>query len=202
LALNFYDQDIRPDHQTGANYYFAFNKTNKFQAISLVCTHFPQLLNEYEFIWLVDEDIELDVLQVNSYFKQLMEKRYAISQPAVTGFAHFSSLKPNGFFDRHVVYVETMMPCFRKDIFVQHVLPFMREENAYVKSAWGYDEWWSSLPHAKVLVQSIQAKHLEAQNFNQGVYKALGVDRQAAGKEMDYLRKKYNLTLKQHYKYK
>jgi hypothetical protein len=157
LCLIYYgDQTGRYAEQT--EYYFA-RKGIKFALIHALCQEeLGKVLDNYEMIWLPDDDIAADTHQINKLFELAGEHRLQIAQPAIgLGDVSYQALRRHGdYLLRHTGFVEMMCPLFTAEAFAR-TLPLFAEN----VSGWGLDWVWSSRYDARevAVVDAVAVHH-------------------------------------------
>lgn len=101
------------------------------------------LLEDYDYIWLPDDDIRTDWRAINRLFDVMKEERLHVAQPSLTAnsyFSHLHTLNCPGMYLRYTNMVEIMIPCF--DVrYLRLVLPYM----SWSMSGFGLDWIWCRL---------------------------------------------------------
>ena len=118
-------------------------KGGKWNGIADLFARDPDLLNEYDYFWLPDDDIETDTATVNGIFAAMREHGLDLAQPSLTVDSHYtylSFLKCAPFAVRYTSAVEIMAPCVRASL-LRKALPFV----ANSPSGWGLDAVWTRL---------------------------------------------------------
>lgn len=101
----------------------------------------PELLEDYDYVWLPDDDIGADCSTIDKMFALMEDHGLCLAQP---------SLHPQSFFHHHVTvhnpcfrlrysnFVELMVPCFKAD-FLRRLLPLFEHR----RFGWGLDWIWA-----------------------------------------------------------
>lgn len=90
----------------------------KTTAIRKILTERPDLFAGYEYIWFLDDDIELSCAQIEEFFAIMAEKKLDAAQPALAKGSHgsfpvlFAQENSPGL--RKISYVEIMAPAFSR----------------------------------------------------------------------------------------
>lgn len=89
----------------------------------------PDLLNKYEYFFLMDDDIEMSTEEVNKLFGIMKQYHLRIAQPAlVMSYYTYEHTLHNPFcILRYTNFVEMMIPCFSKEALIK-VLPTFEEK--------------------------------------------------------------------------
>jgi hypothetical protein len=119
-----------------------------------------QIWENYEYFWLADDDLAIDVTDINRMFDLAEQWGMRVAQPSLTHDSPHSfdmTLHQKSFQYRVVSFVEIMCPLFRKDA-LEQVIPYFKES----ESAWGVDEIWSQIlfrDEPKYIIDAIQVHH-------------------------------------------
>ncbi|WP_196501939.1 DUF707 domain-containing protein [Aestuariivirga litoralis] len=103
----------------------------------------PDLLRNYDFIWLPDDDIDTNTPAINRLFETMRTHNLSIGQPALSWnsyFSHIITLRSPLAKLRFTNFVEVMAPCFAVDA-LRQTLPDFRES----MSGWGVDRVWFTM---------------------------------------------------------
>lgn len=113
----------------------------------------------YEFIWIVDDDISCNSKDVNKLFE--INKAYDLwlSQPSISNHVSFEIEKKNiNTILRFTNFVEILCPCFSL-----HTLLFLYNTFNYNQSSWGLDFLWPKLlcyPKNKIaIIDDVEVEH-------------------------------------------
>lgn len=89
----------------------------------------PDLLNKYEYFFLMDDDIEMSTEEVNKLFGIMKQYHLRIAQPSlVMSYYTYEHTLHNPFcILRYTNFVEMMIPCFSKEALIK-VLPTFEEK--------------------------------------------------------------------------
>ncbi|WP_171240391.1 hypothetical protein [Ruegeria sp. HKCCA5491] len=97
-------------------------------------------LDQYDYYWLPDDDLDISASMVNALFDAMGGFGLRIAQPSLTPdsyFSHFVFSQCPGFVLRYTNYIEIMAPCMHRDI-LKKALPLF--ENTM--SGYGLDYIW------------------------------------------------------------
>ena len=123
--------------------YFHYAEGGKWSGIHDFFLKYPELLNRFEYFWLVDDDILAESETVRRFVDIVSNEGFQLAQPALTPqsyWAHRITLE-NPFFEYRLTnFVELMMPIMRRD-FLLRVLPIFKGRHA----AMGMDFFWQQL---------------------------------------------------------
>lgn len=146
-----------------------------------------------QWIWIPDDDIALDVLNVNQFFERCDVEKPHMAQPSLAprnvSCAELVHV-PGGAPVREVGFIEIQMPCFCGERTWPQALDLLRD-NADNHSGWGLDVVWSRWEGVRKLVHNeVVAVHTRPVNIGSGFYKALCID---PNQEYSKVMAKYNL---------
>lgn len=120
----------------------------------------PELLEKYEYFFLLDDDIVISTEDVNRLFSMMREYKLKIAQPSlVMSYYTYKHTAFNPFYIlRYTNFVEMMMPCFSRDA-LKAVLPTFEQ-----KIRWcGIEMHWPVLIGSNhndiAIVDAVSAKH-------------------------------------------
>lgn len=160
LAVSLYEEDLqfRPADCIDTVHHA---KGGKWDGIHAFFQAYPELLDAYDYFWLVDDDIEATANQVDSLFRYVAEHAFEIAQPALTldsYYSHRLTLQCPGFSHRQTNFVELMLPVLSRNVLKQ-VYPLFKE----TRSGRGIDWMWyrfASRPHESVaIIDAIAMPH-------------------------------------------
>lgn len=128
-------------------------------------------LDEYEYVFLVDDDIRMTASSVNKLFDVMKDYNLKIAQPALTfsyGTYDITMHDPTCIL-RYTDFVEMMMPCFSRDALLK-VLPTFKE-----KVRWqGIEFHWPLLISTNhkdmAVIDEVSAVHARPIRSNSPVY--------------------------------
>lgn len=122
-------------------------KGSKFQNLHALFTNNPDLFVDYEYIWVMDDDLVISPAQIEEMFKVAQKYDLWVSQPAfdpsgkisheITGFNPISTL-------RIVDFVEVTCPLFNSKKLHQFLSIY---DGSLV--GWGIDYWFSHVLQSK-----------------------------------------------------
>lgn len=126
----------------------------------------PELLQEYEYFWFPDDDIDTTVEIASSFLEFCRDEGFELAQPALTPqsyFAYRETIENPRFRFRRTNLVELMMPFMRRD-FLLRVLPLFKDRHA----ALGVDWMWQGAaekPYENVaIVDAYPMSHTRPRN--------------------------------------
>lgn len=141
LALSYYGDF--PDRYLGQYDFLHCFKGSKWEGISDFVNNHLELIQKYKYVWLPDDDILTNEINVNNFFITCRDLDFVIAQPALTRNSYFGweiTLAQEGVVARLTDFVEIMAPCFC----VEHFCLFSSYfgENT---SGWGYEWLWAKI---------------------------------------------------------
>jgi hypothetical protein len=118
------------------------DKGSKFNLVNNYLNANKKVLNQYDYFYIPDDDIDIDSLNIHKLFNYMKEYKLAIAQPAINNsyysYPH-THRRPNSIL-RYTNFVEVMQPCFSAEALKKVLFTF--NEN---KSGWGIDFRWGEL---------------------------------------------------------
>lgn len=103
-------------------------------------------VSRYEYVWLPDDDLDIHLDNLNSFFSAVLLDRPALAQPALTWdsyFSHILTLAFPGCYARDVEFIEIMAPLFSVEALVSCLWTF--NQNV---SGWGLEMLWTKIIHS------------------------------------------------------
>lgn len=132
-----------PDHPSIVHHEY---KGGKWEGIFHFLQENPETLNEYDYFFFPDDDIETSSANILSFFKVCFDSGLKLAQPALNPdsyFSHLITLQRSKFSVRCTDYVELMVPFMSREVLIQS-LPFF--ENTVF--GWGIDFIWDKFVFA------------------------------------------------------
>lgn len=130
----------------------------KFHLIERMLVELGPRLEQYEYIWLPDDDVASTTHDVNRLFALAREYRLAIAQPAIrAGDTSYQVVRQQpGLLLRYTQFVEVMCPVLSRAA-LDRVRPTLTEN----KSAWGIDWAWTRLipPTDMAIIDAVGVHH-------------------------------------------
>jgi len=119
--------------------HFVLAKGQKYHLIKNFIDANPDLLAQYEYIWMPDDDVSINANQINRLFQIAKEKQLWLCQPAMTGYTSHPFTKPRPFsFMRFTNFVEVLAPLMSID-----TLLLLKDTFQLNESAWGLEFLWN-----------------------------------------------------------
>jgi hypothetical protein len=115
----------------------------KFEGIHSLLTDVPILLDDIDYVWLPDDDIEIDADTVSKLFRALPAYGLALAQPALSEDSFVNvpiTRRVPGSILRRTNYVEMMAPCFKKELLLE-LLPLFKG----LRFGWALDHYWGAV---------------------------------------------------------
>jgi hypothetical protein len=141
VCLVYFGQ--QPGRFAGDAEHYVAAKGIKYALLNrLFHTELAGLWEQYEAVWLPDDDLAADPVTINRLFALAAEYQLQVAQPAIrSGEVSFRALRAQtGYRLRYVRFVEMQCPLFARSA-MERVAPLF----ALNKSGWGLDWLWSSL---------------------------------------------------------
>lgn len=140
LHLLVYDDDC--DHYSADADFIDYDKGFKFRLVYNYLAKKPWLLDGYDYFFVPDDDIFIDIQNIHALFGYMVEYKLDIAQPALYRSYHSypHTVHRPGSILRFTNFVEIMQPCFSRDALKEVLFTF--NEN---RSGWGIDFHWGEL---------------------------------------------------------
>lgn len=136
-------------------------KGGKWDGLFHFFKEFPQVLDEYDYFWLPDDDVASSAADVNRFFEIALEYGLDLCQPTLSwdsDYSHLITVHNSNFLLRYTNFVEIMLPLLSREL-MKRSLPRME----HTLSGFGLDMvWptWTSNPRRCVaIVDAVQMRH-------------------------------------------
>ena len=186
FQLSQYDDD--PEIGRGGDLPLSVDKGTKWDSIYRYLTNDPGLLDRYQYIAFMDDDIVFKKQDLNRYFEICAEHDLYIAQPSLHPDSHvcYAILLRCPFTKlRYTNFVECMAPALRTD-YLRTFLPHME----HVVSGWGMDRIWTgTMPdpaYRSAVIDEISMVHTR-RHATGAVYDAFKDQRLSPNDEMESL---------------
>ena len=120
LGISYYG-DTEQRYAIDADYYTAC-KGGKWDGLFDFFTKFADIIDQYEYIWLPDDDIETDGAAIEQLFELAAEHDLQLAQPSLTRSSIYSygiTRNVPGLTLRRTNFVELMAPLMNRSFFAQ-----------------------------------------------------------------------------------
>jgi hypothetical protein len=137
VALSVFDESDFSQHPIIRQHSIAGGKFEGFKALFDAC---PQLLESYDYFWLIDDDLYLPHETILMVRKLLAVFRFALAAPALSHTSFFSwpiNIRNDRLLFRGTDFVEIMTPIMSR-AFLATCLPHFGEN----RSGWGQEWLW------------------------------------------------------------
>lgn len=159
IVVNYFGSN--PDTFRGDDVTVIHSNGPKWPALYELLVQNPQFIDDYDHIWLPDDDLKIDKAGINRLFEICTEHKLEVAQPALTWdsyFGHITTLQNRNYKLRFTNYVEVMAPCFSSAM-LKRSLPMMNSN----LSGWGLDFIWvrlSERPKGGIaIVDAVSMRH-------------------------------------------
>jgi hypothetical protein len=184
LVVSWYGED---DYTPIADERVLVAKGWKWDVLADQFSAHPELIDDYDRIFIPDDDIETDAAQISRLFEITMARGLAVSQPALTEdsyFSHLHTLVCRSFELRHTDFVEVMAPCLTPKT-LRQVLPLIVAS----PSGFGLDWVWARLEadnfETAAIIDATPMRHTRpVGNYLLGRMNKAGRDPNADGKAL------------------
>jgi len=178
ICLLFYHEQIeQPQLYKGVDFFFHLKHFKYHMIYELLTALHPEWLQQYDYFYFPDDDIEIDTRRINTIFQLSHAHDTWISQASLTAdslcsWPFFKTRK--GSFCRYVGQIEVMAPLFNRESLKQCLPTFQLN-----KSSWGLDAVWPKIlqyPETKLVVfDTVTMKHSRRVGMGE-LYQIKGVD--------------------------
>ncbi len=126
-------------------------KGEKYHLIQSFYLDNPEFIEQYDYVWLPDDDVLIYPDQINKLFNVADYYKLDLCQPSMIGYvSHPITKHIDDCILRYTNFVEVLAPLFNKQTFYK-LLPTFNINS----SAWGYDYLWPHLleyPQDKIAI--------------------------------------------------
>jgi hypothetical protein len=134
-------------------------KGEKYHLLKSLILSSPELISEYKYIWLPDNDVSISTENINKMFEIAEQYDLYLAQPSMKGYvSHQITLPQPGNLLRYTNFVEILAPLMNLETLMLCKDTF--DENY---SGWGYDFLWPYMlnyPKDKIaIIDSIVMTH-------------------------------------------
>ena len=140
VAVSAYDDsDFSGD---GARYVHAF-VGGKFPGVMAFIERHPEVIDEYEYFWLFEDDLVLPFESLQRISALLARFRFVLSAPGLSYYSFFTwplAVANSRFLFRGTDFVEVMMPIMSR-AFLLAAMPAFNDNY----TAWGHEWLWRKL---------------------------------------------------------
>lgn len=122
--------------------YVTASKGYKFKLIyNYLCSN-PDLIEQYDYFYMPDDDISITSANIQKLFRFMKKYQLAVAQPAITNsfYSYPHTAKYKDSILRHTNFVEIMQPCFSREALKKVLFTF--DETI---SGWGIDFHWGKI---------------------------------------------------------
>lgn len=121
---------------------------------------YPELLEKYEYFFLMDDDIEMNTEEVNKLFRMMRKYDLKIAQPSLvmSYYTYEHTLRNPLCILRYTNFVEMMIPCFSREALMKVLPTFERKVRGC-----GIEYHWSKLIDTNykdmAILDAVKARH-------------------------------------------
>jgi hypothetical protein len=178
VCLLFYHEQINdPALYEGVDHFFHLKGFKYKMLHDLLTIVKPEWLDQYDYFYFLDDDIDIDTLSINRLFLLSRAMGSWISQAALSrdSFCSWPMFRQDGnSWCRYVGQIEVMSPLFEKSALRQCLPSFIAN-----RSSWGMDSVWPKIlgyPEDKLVVfDSVIMRHTLPVGGGE-LYQKIGVD--------------------------
>ena len=113
----------------------------KWDVLGMQFAAHPDLIEDYDYIFVPDDDIDADIARINRLFEIASAHQLEVSQPALSDrsyFSHLHTMRSRSFLLRYTNFVEVMAPCLSRAA-LRRSLPYL----SATPSGYGLDYLWA-----------------------------------------------------------
>lgn len=124
-------------------------KGSKWAGIAHFFLQYKDLINNYKYIWIPDDDILTNSSNIDNFFEACDILNLTIAQPSLTSYSFYShaiTIQNQHLFARITNFIEIMAPCFL--VSTVHLFLNSFSENS---SGWGLEWLWYKIAKANQL---------------------------------------------------
>jgi hypothetical protein len=131
----------------------------KWQGLHDVFVKSPELLQNYEYVLLPDDDLLMCKDDINRLFEICETHKFEVCHPTLTWdsyYSHFITLHNTGTRIRYTNFIELMAPCLSRRLLIETLSLF-----ANTVSGWGLEGVWAKLagPTRTALIDEVAICH-------------------------------------------
>ena len=159
MAISYFGDE--PERFSADSNYFTRFKGGKWNGIAHFFDVYPTLLDDYDYVWLPDDDISATPRVIEKIFQMARLYKLDVCQPALSCHSYYSyveTLAIPGVELRYCNMVEIMAPCLSTSV-LRQFLPLM----ANSISGFGFDMVWGRLQPASArrcaILDSVEVTH-------------------------------------------
>lgn len=122
--------------------YVTASKGYKFKLIHDYLYSNPELIDQYEYFYMPDDDISINSVNIQKLFRFMKKYQLAVAQPAISNsfFSYRHTTRYENSILRYTNFVEIMQPCFSREALKKVLFTF----NETI-SGWGIDYHWGKI---------------------------------------------------------
>lgn len=162
LIESYYGADPRAD--LDERFERIVDRGVKWNSLKRLFESRPELLIDYDYVWLPDDDLACTQEDINRIFELTRKYDLLVAQPSLSGdsyHSHATLLENSEFLLRYTNYIEVMCPCFNAR-YLQSVVPLLDLS----PSGWGLDNVWCMLTanprERSAILDCVQVTHTRA----------------------------------------
>jgi len=142
LALIYYgnNETIAAAYEKEAKWLVKL-KGMKYHLIDQFLQLYPAIIDNYDYVWLPDNDVSISTDAINQLFRIAKEEALELCQPAMTGYLSHPITKPAPrLLLRYTNFIEVLAP-----LMSTKSLAILKESFTLNYSGWGFDYLWPYL---------------------------------------------------------
>jgi len=140
VAVSYFGKDERKQFPEASHVHRY--KGGKWDGLYDFFAQNPQVIDQYDYFWLPDDDVSSSAVDVNRFIQIAIDHDLQVSQPTLTlqsDYSHLITVHHPRFLLRYTNFVEIMVPLLTRDL-MKRTLERMEDS----MSGFGFDFIWPS----------------------------------------------------------
>jgi hypothetical protein len=145
--LNYSEGFTFNDKNTLSARYLSTKAGMKFKLIAEFYENNPDAINDYEYVFMMDDDIETNPSEIQKFFEVCEQDQFDLAQPGLSltsTYTYLPTRKIKGAKYHLTNMVEIMMPCFSKRLLKETLVDIKAAKNGI---GWGLEGVWNKKFH-------------------------------------------------------
>ena len=141
-----------------------FIKGGKWDGLYRLFQSQPHLLDDYEMVWLPDDDIKTNASAINRMFDLHKHYELALSQPSLSHNSfvlHIALMRNPLFLLRYSDFIEIMMPCFSTSL-LRAALPLFKDNRTGQFLDWIWHRFLPEPRYKAAIFDCVAMRHSRA----------------------------------------
>lgn len=161
VVVSYYDSVAYERHEPQEGVMAVLFQGGKWDGIYKTLERISDTLDQYDYVWLPDDDIETEGHIIDKMFLMMKLHSLKVGQPSLTldsYFTHFIFIQCPGLQIRKTNFIEIMVPCLSSDV-LRAVSPNFKN----TLSGFGLDYIWCRIPESGQrnagIIDAVAVKH-------------------------------------------